>query len=134
MSRDCCYFKEMEDISIKIWMDDVRPAPAGYTRVYDVDGAISEIIRCKKEIDLLWKRYIMGYMEQELFEKYLAVFNIEEVSCDNDLGEGLPEGYKLLDWLEATGYNIPIHIHSANPVARAKMQAIIERNGWTEVK
>lgn len=115
-------------------MDDVRPAPAGYTRVYDVDGAISEIIRCKKEIDLLWKQYIMGYMEQERFEKYLAVFNIEEVSCDNDLGEGIPEGYKLLDWLEATGYNIPIRIHSVNPVARARMQAIIERNGWTEVK
>ena len=73
-------------------MDDVRPAPAGYVRVYDVDGAISEIIRCKKETDFLWKQYIMGYMERELFEKCFAVFNIEEVSCDNDLGEGIPEG------------------------------------------
>ena len=121
-------------ISIKIWMDDVRPAPAGYTRVYDVDGAINEIIRCKKETDFLWKQYIMGYMERELFEKCFAVFNIEEISCDNDLGEGIPEGYKLLDWLEATGYNVPIRIHSANPVARARMQAIIQRNGWKEVR
>lgn len=118
---------------MKIWMDDVRSAPPGYTRVYDVDGAICEIIRCKKETDFLWKQYIMGYMERELFEKCFAVFNIEEVSCDNDLGEGIPEGYKLLDWLEATGHNVPIRIHSANPVARQRMQAIIQRNGWTEV-
>lgn len=118
---------------MKIWMDDVRPAPDGYTQVYGVDGAIYEILRCKKEIDLLWKEYIVGYMKREQFERCFAVFNIEEVSCDNDLGEGNPEGYKLLDWLEATGYNVPIHIHSANPVARARMQAIIQRNGWREV-
>ena len=119
---------------MKIWMDDVRPAPNGYTRVYDVDGAICEIIRSKKETDFLWKQYIMGYMERELFEKCFAIFNIEVISCDNDLGEGVPEGYKLLDWLEATGRNIPIRIHSANPVARQRMQAIIQKNGWTEVK
>lgn len=115
-------------------MDDARPAPAGYIRVYDVDGAICEIIRCKKATDFLWKEYIMGCMERESFEKCFNISNIEEISCDNDLGEGLPEGYKLLDWLEATGYNIPIRIHSANPVARAKMQSIIKKNGWTEVK
>ena len=118
---------------MKIWMDDKLPEPAGYTRAYDVNGAICEIIRCKRETDFLWKQYIMGYMEQELFEKCFAAFNIEEVSCDNDLGEGSPEGYKLLDWLEVTGYNVPIHIHSANPVAREKMQAIIQKNGWKEV-
>lgn len=114
---------------MKIWMDNERPAPAGYTRVYDVDGAICEIIRCKKETDLLWKQYIMGYMEREQFERCFTAFNIEEVSCDNDLGEG----YKLLDWLEATGHNVPIRIHSANPVKKERMQAIIQKNGWKEV-
>ena len=29
--------------------------------------------------------------------------------------------------------NIPIRIHSANPVARQRMQAIIQRNGWKEI-
>lgn len=119
---------------MKIWMDDVRPAPPGYIRAYDVEGAINEIIRCKKEIDFLWKQYIMGHMERELFEKCYEIFNIEEVSCDNDLGEGNPEGYKLLNWLEATGYNIPIHIHSANSVGAENMRRIIQRNGWVEVK
>lgn len=115
---------------MKIWMDDVRPAPPGYTRAYDVNGAINEIIRCKKETDFLWQQYIMGNMERELFEKCYVVFNIEEISCDNDLGEGTPEGYKLLDWLEATGYNIPIRIHSANSVARQRMMLIAEKNNW----
>ena len=75
----------------------------------------------------------MGYIERDLFEKCFKAFNIEVISCDNGLGEGAPEGYKLLEWMEATGHNFPIHIHSANPVARQKMQPIIARNGWKEI-
>lgn len=29
--------------------------------------------------------------------------------------------------------NIPIHIHTANPVGAEKMRRIIRRNGWKEV-
>lgn len=119
---------------MKLWLDDIRPAPEGYTRAYFVDEAINKIISCNKEIDFLTMDYILGYIDRASFEKYSKVFTIEEISCDNDLGEGNAEGYKLLDWLEATGRNIPICIHSANPVARQRMQAIIQRNGWTEVK
>lgn len=118
---------------MKLWMDDLRQAPSGYTRVYLVDEAINEIIRCDKEVDFLWKQYILGYIERQLFEKCIKVFTIEEISCDNDLGEGNAEGYKLLDWLEATGRNYPIRIHSANSVARERMRTIIRRNGWKEV-
>ena len=118
---------------MKLWMDDIRPAPAGYTRVYFVDEAISEIIRCNKEIDLLMKDYILGYIDKVVFEKCVKIFTIEEISCDNDLGKDFAEGYKLLDWLEATGRNYPIRIHSANPVARERMRAIIQRNGWKEI-
>jgi hypothetical protein len=61
---------------------------------------------------------------------------IEMISLDNDLGELKTEGYKVLDWLERLQIpvNFGIHIHSANPVARERMRAIIQRNGWTEVK
>ena len=41
---------------------------------------------------------------------------------------------KLLDWLEETGRNYPIRIHSMNPVGAANMRRIINRNGWEEVK
>ena len=41
---------------------------------------------------------------------------------------------RLLDWLEETGRNYPIRIHSMNPVGVANMRAIIERNGWKEIR
>ena len=61
---------------------------------------------------------------------------IEIISLDNDLGEGLEEGYKVLDWLESLLIPVEfgIHIHTSNSVARERMRAIIERNGWTEVR
>ena len=34
----------------------------------------------------------------------------------------------------AIGRNYPIRIHSQNPVGVANMRAIIERNGWREVR
>ena len=40
---------------------------------------------------------------------------------------------KLLDWLEETCRNYPIHIHSMNSVGVQNMRRIIKRNGWTEV-
>ena len=119
---------------MKIWLDDLREAPQDYYRVYLVEEAVNEIMRCEREIDYAWSQHILGYMNRDLFERYLQIFTLVEISCDNDLGEGNAEGYKLLDWLEATGRNYPIRIHSANPVARQRMQAIIQRNGWTEVK
>ena len=88
----------------------------------------------QKEYDYHWELYILGYCNRETLERGLNWWKIEEVSCDNDLGADFAEGYKLLDWLEATGRNYPIHIHTDNPVARERMRAIIQRNGWTEVE
>lgn len=119
---------------MKLWLDDLRPAPEGYVWVKTVEDAIYEIEHRKREFDLCWKYYILGYCDREQLERWLTAWTIEEISCDNDLGEHEFEGYRLLDWLEATDYNFPIHIHTANPVARERMRAIIERNGWTEVR
>ena len=124
----------MEVIIIKLWIDDVRPAPEGYVWVKTVESAIYEITRYNRESDFNWKQYILGYIDRETFERHHQIWSIEVISCDNDLGEYEVEGYKLLNWLEATGRSYPIHIHSANPVARERMRAIIERNGWEEIK
>ena len=62
--------------------------------------------------------------------------NIELIDIDHDAGDYAIYGgdyIKLLNWLEETGRNYPIHIHSMNPVGIANMRAIIERNGWKEV-
>ena len=119
---------------MRLWLDDVRPAPEGYNWAKTVREAISLIVAYNRESDYCWTQYIDNCWSRERLEHFLSTWNIDVISCDNDLGEHETEGYKLLDWLEATGRNYPIHIHTDNAVARERMRAIIERNGWTEVK
>lgn len=63
-------------------------------------------------------------------------FTIELIDLDHDAGDYASDGgdyIKLLDWLEETGRNYPIHIHSQNVVGVENMRRIIQRNGWKEV-
>lgn len=99
---------------MKIWIDDVRPAP-------------DEYVWCKT----------VGQAKQVIRSSELTHTNIEVLDIDHDAGDYVFDGgdyIKLLDWLEETGRNYPIRIHSMNPVGVANMRAIIQRNGWTEVK
>lgn len=99
---------------MKLWIDDVRPAPEGYRCIKSVREAIN-IICCLDS----------------------AGVDIELIDIDHDAGDYANDGgdyIRLLDWLEKTGRNYPIRIHSMNPVGRENMRAIIQRNGWTEVK
>lgn len=101
---------------MKLWIDDMRPAPIGYERIKSVDQA-------KMVIDI----------NERLFGNSV----IELIDIDHDAGIYAQYGgdyIKLLDWLEETGRNYPIRIHSMNTVGVANMRAIIERNGWTEVR
>ena len=104
---------------MKIWIDDVRPAPEGYVQFNTVDAA---------------KAYIEG--TESLSRRGYHQYCIELIDIDHDAGDFASDGgdyIKLLDWLEETGRNYPIRIHSMNPVGVANMRAIIERNGWKEV-
>ena len=96
----------------KLWLDDCRPAPEDWTWHFHVDDMIDDI------------RWLMSHGK-----------TIEIISLDNDLGEQEKEGYKVLDWLESLQKPIDfsVHIHSANPVARERMRAIIRRNSWKEI-
>ena len=97
---------------MKLWIDDVRPAPYGYVWVKTINDAILQI---------------------EMHEQNNVPFLL--ISLDHDDGDyGSPDYIKLFDWLEETGRNYPIHIHSMNPVGVENMRRIIQRNGWTEVK
>lgn len=98
---------------MKLWVDDVRPAPEGY----------------------IWTRSVYGAMD--LIEK-AETLNLEFklLDLDHDAGDWACCGgdyIKLLDWLEMTGRNYPIHIHSMNPVGIQNMRVIIQKNGWEEV-
>ena len=103
---------------MKLWIDDVRPAPAGYVWMKSVNQV---------------KRYI----EQNEFHPFEYFSFIELIDIDHDAGNYAVDGgdyIKLLDWLEETGRSYPIRIHSMNVVGRMNMEAICHRNGWTIVK
>ena len=105
----------------------MRPAPEGYVWAKSVLRAITEIELFEQS---LFDNY---YIENIPFEK---LDKIEVIDIDHDAGEYALYGgdyIKLLDWLEETGRNYPIHIHSMNPVGVANMRRIIQKNGWKEV-
>ena len=79
---------------------------------------------------------ISKYSEQVIGD-HIRYDEIELIDIDHDAGDYVSDGgdyIKLLDWLEETGRNYPIRIHSANAVGVANMRRIIERNNWKEVK
>ena len=103
---------------MKLWIDDVRPAPEGYVWRKSVNTA---------------KRYIKEF--ERMYET-IKLDKIEVIDVDHDAGNFVHDGgdyIKLLDWLEETGRNYPIRIHSMNPVGVENMRRIIQRNGWKEV-
>ena len=105
---------------MKIWVDDIRPAPEGYVWCKTVNDAKKEI----KDREYRLQYYLN--LEHE----------IELIDIDHDAGYYASDGgdyIKLLDWLEETSRNYPIRIHSANAVGVQNMRRIIERNGWKEV-
>lgn len=107
---------------MKLWIDDVRPAPEGYVWCHSVSRAIKEISIRENEI--------------KEFGDIGNIDPIELIDIDHDAGDYVQYGgdyIKLLDWLEETGRNYPIRIHSMNPVGVENMRRIIQRNNWKEI-
>ena len=84
---------------MKIWLDDLREAPDGWTRAY-------------------WPEEVITLLEQGY---------VTDVSLDHDLGDdSRGTGYDVIRWIEEAvvtrGFTPPhIAIHSANPVGRERM-------------
>lgn len=100
---------------MKIWVDDIRPAPEGYVLCRTVNEVVSLIPDA---------------------ERYVGIDCVKIIDLDHDAGDFAQYGgdyIKILDWLEETGRNYPIRIHSMNPVGVENMRRIIRRNGWMEV-
>lgn len=103
-----------------LWIDDMRPAPEGYTWIKTVSAAIVVCI------------------EESYFSSGKMYLYLGDVSLDHDAGEfGPPDYICFLEWLEekqqAEGWKIDakFHIHSMNPVGRENMMRIIKKNGWS---
>jgi hypothetical protein len=91
---------------MKLWLDDVRPAPAGWTHVRSVAEAIITI-----GIDVIEDG---------------AIF--EAASLDHDLGNGT-DGIVFVDWMIENNIwprTKPL-VHSMNPPGRERMERSINR-------
>lgn len=100
---------------MKIWIDDIRPAPEDYIWLCAVNTAKTVIQSC-----------------------IACNTPIEVIDIDHDAGDWSGSEFggdyiNLLNWLEEMNYSFPIHIHSMNPVGVQNMRAIIQRNGWKEI-
>ena len=99
-----------------LWVDDTRNPP--------------------NRFDYLWastvRQAIMIIEDEELVGNPLEYIDLDHDAGDYEFGGG--DYIKILDWLEETGRNYSIRIHSANPVGVANMRAIIEKNGWKEIR
>lgn len=107
----------MGEIIIKIWVDDVRPAPNGYIHCRSVNEAKTAI-----------RFYERNFSDDTIL-----------IDLDHDSGDYFNDGgdyIKILDWLEEegivdTGYFF--HLHTMNPVGAENMRRIIQRNRWREI-
>lgn len=94
---------------INIYLDDERETPEGYIRTYNVEETI-ELIKQNNG-------------------------NIYILSLDNDLGSGLEEGHKVMDWIEEQAFNNTLKpigrliFHTQNPGAEDKMMKA-RFNAW----
>lgn len=84
---------------MKVYLDDCRNPPIGWTLTTNVDDTI----------------------------KLLQTGKVIEISLDHDLGEVTETGYDVLKWIErevfTKGFESPqIHIHTSNPSAKIKME------------
>ena len=92
---------------MKIWLDDIRQAPQGYTHTKSVNQTKEVILKAEQE----------GVA-------------IELLDLDHDLGDFANDGgdaIKIMDWLLERGTLYQIKIHTANPVGRANMLRMLER-------
>ena len=119
---------------MKLWIDDVRPAPEGYEWIASVNEAKVTILAQEKFVNAIQGLFISA---QNSALSLIAEYGIELIDIDHDAGDYANDGgdyINLLNRLEETGRNYPIRIHSMNPVGVENMRRIIQRNGWAEVK
>lgn len=98
---------------MKIWADDIRPAPFGYHWCRSVNETIRAIVSAEAQN-----------------------VDIDVIDLDHDAGDYFEDGgdfIRVLDWMEESERDYPIRIHTSNPVGAQNMRLIIYRNGWEEL-
>lgn len=93
---------------IKIWLDDVRPAPD----------------------KTWWAVKCVNHAKIMIEAAEMIPDATIQLSLDHDLGDWAyngGDGIKLLDWMAETERFYPVELHTQNPVGRENMQRLIDR-------
>lgn len=97
---------------MKLWLDDVRPAPEGW----------------------VWARCVAEARDAVLFSGAAFKSSViwEEASLDHDLGEFMETGVAFVYWMVDNDLwpRIKPRVHSMNPYGRCVMEQVIDR-WWT---
>lgn len=95
----------LEDVSIRLWLDDLRLMPGSFNRRAKTADEAIEILKTGK---------------------------VSKISLDHDLGpEEAGTGYDVASWIEEAAYNgelpkLEWAIHSANPVGVQNMRRALQ--------
>ena len=106
---------------MKLWVDDTRCPPV---REPEWIWAVSV-----NDAKIVINAYKDGYQNDKII-----------IDLDHDAGDYADQGgdyIKLLDWLEEQDIvdsTYSFRLHTMNPVGRDNMRAIIQKNGWREIK
>lgn len=112
---------------MKLWHDDVRPAPHGWVWVQNNDDAKAILLACSEIITDMSLDHDLGaipYQEVGIMAR----------------GRDEETGYKLAYWMAQNAYTgvitLPetITVHSWNPAGAAKMVSVFLQVGHTNVK
>jgi len=94
---------------IRLWLDDERdPKNLEIQQKFGARG------------DEIWVKNVGEALS------YIQTGNVEYISFDNDLGEGLKEGKELANWIEKEAYykrlpRLSWEVHSQNPPAHKEI-------------
>lgn len=117
----------MSELPIRLWLDDMRPAPPGWIHVKTDHEARAYLV--KRDVAVASLDHDLGACEVCLDgltpEAWLERSGYQSMPHCEHFGTG----YTLVCWMEETD-NWPgakPTVHSANPVGRARMQMVIDR-------
>jgi hypothetical protein len=103
---------------MKIWVDDIRPAPEGFIWCQSTNEALRLIVPNISDVEILHLDHDMG----DTFggDAIIILDELErKAHRDNNFAEAVRK--------------ITFKLHSANPVGVANMRSVIQKNGWKEV-
>ena len=108
---------------MKLWIDDLKPAPEGYVCFKSVNEAKINIEAIEKERDAFIQKaqYQLNHHDLQGFISFLGMASrreIEVIDIDYDAGDYIC----LFDWLKETSRNYPIRIHGTNPIEIENMR------------